>query len=128
MLFLLERLATPPLPALGQFEPTNTATLVAAQIQRIVSARPVAAPGDRTGLLDFGLAHVVEQGMQEHQALQRYAARLTRLILQHEPRLLRPVSTIRKTGHSFTPYQLVVTGTLAPDAEPTEFFFELPLP
>lgn len=125
MLYLLERLAGVPLPALGQFETLDGAALVAAQIQRIVSARPVAQSGDG-GLLDFGLAHVVEQGVQEQQALQRYALRLTRLILQYEPRLLHPATTLRRTGSTLAPYQLVVTGSLAPGAEPTEFVFALP--
>lgn len=128
MRYLLERLAAPPLPAHGQFEAASTATLVAAQIQRIVSARPVTLGPEGIGLLDFGLAHVVEQGLHEQQALQRYALRLTRLIARYEPRLLRPATAIRKTGQALMPYQLVVTGKLAPDAEPTEFFFELPMP
>lgn len=124
--YLLERLARTPLAALGAFDSSATATLVAAQIQRIVSVRTVVSRGN-VSLLDFGLPHVVEQGVQEYLALERYALRLTRLILQYEPRLLQPRTAIRKTGLALTPYQLVVTGSLLPDAEPNVFYFDVPM-
>jgi predicted component of type VI protein secretion system len=73
------------------------------------------------------MPHVVEQGLHEEQALQRYALRLTRLIVQYEPRLLHPKAAIRKTGQALAPFQLVVSGALAPDAAPTEFHFEVPM-
>lgn len=125
MQYLLERLASPPLSAAGQFEHSSTAALVADQIQRIVSARAL-SHGGSVSLLDFGMPHVVELGLHEELALQRYAARLTRLIQQYEPRLLQPKTALRKTGQALMPYQLVVSGALAPDAPPTEFVFEVP--
>ncbi|MGB9989825.1 type VI secretion system baseplate subunit TssE [Pseudoduganella rhizocola] len=125
MQYLLERLASPPLPALGQFESRDMAALVAAQIQRIVSARALVCGGS-VSLLDFGMPHVVEQGLHEEVALQRYAARLVRLIQQYEPRLLHPKAAVRKTGRALMPYELVVSGSLAPEAPPAEFVFEVP--
>lgn len=125
MQYLLERLASPPLPALGQFETQELPALVAAQIQRIVSARALACGGS-VSLLDFGMPHVVEQGLHEELALQRYAARLVRLIQQYEPRLLQPKAAVRKTGRALMPYELVVSGSLVPDTPPAEFVFEVP--
>jgi predicted component of type VI protein secretion system len=126
MQYLMERLANPTLPQPGQFEAVNPAKLIEAQIQRLVSARLGIDDHDAASLLDFGMPHVVEQGMLDQHALQRYAARLTSLIERYEPRLLRPHASIRPTGHVLTPFQLVVTGKLAANAEPEQFFFELP--
>ncbi|ALU89495.1 hypothetical protein [Herbaspirillum rubrisubalbicans] len=127
MHYLLERLANPPPAGAGQCGMVDLRPLVGAQIQRIVSTHTLASRNG-TSLLETGLPHVVEQGVQEQLALQRYATQLTLLILRHEPRLLQPRTTIVATGLALTPYQLLVTGSLAPGADPEQFCFELPLP
>lgn len=126
MQFLLERLAAPPLMSMGQPEPFDMETAVAAQIQRIVSSRVVAAPGGDISLLEFGMPSVVELARNSRTQLERYAAQLARLIEHYEPRLRQPSVTIEPGRDALNPYRLVVSGSLAPDSEAAVFRFELP--
>ena len=124
MQFLLERLAeTPSFSADRQFD---LRTAIAAQIQRLVSAR-VLEMGNDLNLLEVGCANVVEVGVNNKLQLERYIARLTRLIARYEPRLLRPRVEIQARDDPLQPYRLVVKGSLSTTDEGEVFFFELPL-
>lgn len=127
MQFLLERLANPPLSSPGQFEPFDLQAAIAAQIQRIVSARVVQAGDGKMSLLEFGMPNVVELSTNSKSELERYGSQLTRLIAQYEPRLLSPRVRVLPTGQPMTPYRIEVSGSLASREEPETFHFELPV-
>jgi predicted component of type VI protein secretion system len=122
MVFLLERLAIPA----GQGPAFDLETAVAAQIQRIVGARVLETRGGEISLLECGLPNVVELAYNSKLELQRYAARLKRLIMHYEPRLLDADITLEDTSDRAAPYRLVVSGRLAPHGEARTFVFELP--
>lgn len=126
MQFLLERLASPQLPSAGQTDSFQLKTAVAAQIQRIVSARMVESVGEPT-LLEFGMPNVVELAMSSKSQLEQYGARLGRLIGRYEPRLLSPKVSVESTRDPLMPYQILVSGILASSHEVELFHFKLPL-
>lgn len=126
MQFLLERLATCTAPA-GHAEAFDLKAAVAAQIQRIVSARPqdgTSAATNTNALLDFGMPSVVELSLGSKSQLEKYAARLARQIARHEPRLLHPSVTVELAQGRLTPYRLVISGMLAPDGDVHTFHFD----
>lgn len=122
MQFLLERLATTTQPP----QAFDLEAAVAAQIQRIVSARVLETPDGTMSLLEFGMPNVVELAQNSKGQLERYAARLARLIAHYEPRLLHSSVTVEQGPGPLMPYRLVVSGTLQPDGDVQTFFFELP--
>lgn len=126
MQFLLERLAATPSLSMGQPEPFDMEAAVAAQIQRIVSSRIVAAPDGDISLIEFGMPSVVELAQNSRAQLERYAAQLVRLIEHYEPRLRHPGVAVEPGRDALHPYRLVVSGWLAPDSEIATFRFELP--
>lgn len=126
MRYVLERLAARPITMGGQTEPFDLEAAVAAQIQRIVSARPTHAPGGQgTPLFEFGMPNIVEFAQGGKTRLDQYAARLTRLIARYEPRLRHPQVTVEPARDGMTPFRLVVTGTLAPDNDAYTVRFDL---
>jgi predicted component of type VI protein secretion system len=125
MQFLLERLAYPPLSLDGHAAPFNMKAAVAAQIQRIVSARVVESDGE-PDLLEFGIPNVIELAMSSKGQLERYGARLGRLISRYEPRLSKPRVHVEPTRDPLMPYRLVVSGSLLSTGEPELFYFVLP--
>ena len=125
MQFLLERLAASPAMLAGQPDAAELRTAVAAQLARIVSARPVETPSGDMTLLQFGMPSIVETALGSAAQLERYAARLTMLIAHYEPRLQHPSVTLEPVQGRLTPYRLVVSGTLAPDGDLHTFRFDL---
>lgn len=75
MQFLLERLAQPAPSSPGQFVHFDLRAAIAAQIQRIVSARVVEASDGELSLLEFGLPNIVELSTFNKGDLEQYAAR-----------------------------------------------------
>ncbi|MFZ6675469.1 type VI secretion system baseplate subunit TssE [Undibacterium sp. Xuan67W] len=126
MQYLFERLASPKFSSGDQSEAFNVKTAVAAQIQRIVSARMIESGGE-LNLLEFGMPNVVELAMSSKNQLNQYGARLGRLIGRYEPRLLNPVVQVESTRDPLMPYQILVTGSLASSTEVELFYFNLPL-
>lgn len=122
MVFLLERLATPA----GYAQAFDLEAAVAAQIQRIVGARVLESHDGEMSLLEFGMPNVVDIAYNSKNRMERYAARLKRLIMHYEPRLLYPSVTVEETASSATPYRLLVSGTLTPGGDAHTFLFELP--
>ncbi|ACR31165.1 type VI secretion system baseplate subunit TssE [Burkholderia glumae] len=123
MQFLFERLAEPP-----SFDGTQTFDLraaVAAQIQRLVSARITRSGGERD-LLDFGLPSVVEFELNSKPQLELYAQRLARLIARYEPRLKSAKVRIEAHDEALCPYRIAIYGTLDPSNGVDVFHFELP--
>lgn len=124
MQFLLERLDRAPLYAGGPCRPFDLKAAVAAQVARIVSARPperaaaMAAP-------QFGMPSVVELGQGDRNMLEAYAARLTRMLLQYEPRLRNPSVRIEAGADPMAPFVLVVRGALGPEQLAQEYTFPL---
>lgn len=125
MQFLLERLAHPAPSSPGQFEPFDLRAAIAGQIQRIVSARVVEG-ADHMSLLEFGMPNIVELSACSKSELERYGARLERLVMRYEPRLRGPRVQVQSTGLPLTPYRLAITGVLAAGGEPETFVFDLP--
>lgn len=125
MPFLLERLARIPDILPGRPDTFDLETAVAAQIQRIVSARPPDPASPDLGLLGFGMPSAVELGAGNRRQLDAYAERLAALIRRHEPRLLRPCVTLEPAPEALAPYRLAVSGTLAPDGDLHTFRFDL---
>ncbi|GAB7536926.1 type VI secretion system baseplate subunit TssE [Burkholderia sp. 22PA0099] len=121
MPFLLERLAQA--PAFDGSRPFDLREAVAAQIQRIVSARSTGAGVD---LLGFGMPSAVELEMYSKPQLERYAQRLALLIARHEPRLLAPRVKIESVGQPLGPYRLAIYGSLDDGNGTDVFHFELP--
>jgi len=122
MVFLLERLASPP----GQALAFDLEAAVASQLQRIVGARVLETGNGDLSLLEFGMPNVVDVAYNSKTAMERYAMRLKQLIKHYEPRLLYPNVSVEPTTNSTMPYRLVVTGTLTPGGDARTFFFELP--
>jgi type VI secretion system lysozyme-like protein len=129
MRYLLERLAARPDTSGGRPEPFDLEAAVAAQIQRIVSARPripsAPTPGGKTTVLEFGMPSIVEFAQGSKSQLERYAARLARLIRRYEPRLRHPSVTLEPVPSGLAPWRLVVSGVLGSDADAQAFRFEL---
>ncbi len=121
MPFLLERLAQK--PAFDGSQPFDLRAAVAAQLQRIVSARSTGAGVD---LLGFGMPSVVELEMSSRPQLERYAQRLALLIARHEPRLKSPRVKVEPMGQALNLYRLSVTGSLDDGNGADTFHFELP--
>lgn len=122
MAFLLERLAAPA----ERGREFDLEAAVAAQIQRIVAARTLEADGGAPSLLEFGMPNVADLGYGSKSTLERYGARLKRLVEHYEPRLLHPEIAVEATGNALLPHRLVVSGSLQPDGETRSFVFELP--
>ncbi|RDU94739.1 GPW/gp25 family protein [Trinickia dinghuensis] len=123
MQFLLERLAQPP-----TFDGTQSFDLraaIAAQIQRLVSAR-IARTGGDLDLLDVGCPNVVEFELYSKPQLEQYAQRLARLIARYEPRLRKPRVQIEPNGAALTPYRVAIYGSIDESDEMDVFHFELP--
>lgn len=120
MYFLLERLAA------NGGTPPDLETAVAAQIQRIVSARVLESPGGAMSLLEFGMPNVVDLPSNSKTALARYGARLQRLIERYEPRLIAPNVTVEPTDDGLSPWRLVVSGRLAQEGELLAFRVDPP--
>lgn len=128
MRYVLERLAAHPTTMGGQPEEFDLEAAVAAQIQRIVCARPTDAPGGQgTPLFEFGMPNIVEFAQGGKSRLEQYAARLKRMIARYEPRLRNPHVAIEpvRDGKGMTPFRLVVTGTLSPDRDAYTVRFDL---
>lgn len=125
MQFLLERLAASPALPGEQTVAFDLKAAVAAQIQRIVSARPMETSGGAMTLLEFGMPSVVELALGSKSQLERYAARLARQIAHYEPRLLHPGVTLEAAQGRLTPFRLVISGMLAPDGDIHVFRFDL---
>ncbi|UXY17241.1 GPW/gp25 family protein [Chitiniphilus purpureus] len=126
MRFLFERLAgEPPLPG-GGHEPFDAAAAVGAQIQRLVATRAWVA-GERAGLLAFGMPQVTDLAMHSRTQMECYAARLTTLIREYEPRLIDALVSVEPTDNdAWNPWRLVVSGTLADSGQAHRFHFQLP--
>lgn len=122
MFYLFERLAA----AADHAQATDIETAVAAQIQRIVSARVLDVGQGELHLLQFGMPNVVDVGSNSDAALDHYARRLRRLIVHYEPRLIEPVVQIKKVANAMAPYQLEVTGRLARNGDAHHFLYALP--
>ncbi|KKB61303.1 hypothetical protein WM40_24020 [Robbsia andropogonis] len=123
MQFLFERLADPP-----SFDGSQTFDLraaVAAQIQRLVSARTTRVGSD-LDLLDFGSQSVVEIALESKPQLELYAQRLARLVCRYEPRLKSPKVQIEACSETLRPYRLAIYGTLDQTNGVDVFHFELP--
>ncbi|MBI0329098.1 type VI secretion system baseplate subunit TssE [Burkholderia plantarii] len=123
MQFLFERLAEPP-----SFDGSQTFDLraaVAAQIQRLVSARTTRVGGD-LDLLDFGSPSVVDIALDSKPQLELYAQRLARLVARYEPRLKSPRVRIEASSETLRPYRLAIYGTLDHSNGVDVFHFELP--
>lgn len=125
MEFLFERLARA-----GQYGdvprvPFDMKEAVRAQIARIVSARPPRGAGSAMAAPEFGMPSVVELGQGDAGMLREYAARLTRMLREYEPRLAGPVIVLEATGDALAPYRLVVRGQLAGLNEPAHYTFAL---
>jgi type VI secretion system lysozyme-like protein len=127
MHFLLERLAAPHRQGSPSFAQNDLLPAIAAQIQRIVSARVVQAADGQMTLLEFGMPNVVELTMNSKTQLERYAARLQRLITHYEPRLVQPRVTVENGTDAMMPYRLQVTGMLGAAGDAHTFHFDLPL-
>ena len=125
MQFILERLAARPITSSGQPDAFDLEAAVSAQIQRIVSARPVGKLSGEMTLLEFGMPNIVELAQDSKAQLEKYAARLLKLIKHYEPRLLQPSIALEDTSGKLTPYRLVISGVLMPDQESHPFRFEL---
>ncbi|HTH74968.1 MAG TPA: GPW/gp25 family protein [Trinickia sp.] len=123
MQFLLERLAQPP-----SFDGTHAFDVraaIAAQIQRLVSAR-IARSGGDLDLLDFGAQSVVEFELYSKPQLEQYAQRLARLIARYEPRLRSPRVQIESTSEALGPYRVAIYGAIDDSNGMDVFHFELP--
>lgn len=124
MPFLLERLALPPL--FSEDYAFDLRSAIAAQIQRLINVRTIAL-GDDLNLLQMGCDSVVDISLTNKAQWERYARRLTRLILQYEPRLLTPSVSVHPAAGALQVNQLVISGSLSTKAEEEVFYFELPL-
>lgn len=122
MQFLFERLERDPQHLSGA--PFDLRAAVRIQIARIVSARPPHGGGVMAAP-QFGMPSVVDLGQGDGVMLRAYAARLTRMLLQYEPRLAMPTIGLEATGDSGSPYALVVRGFLADEDEPLVLSFAL---
>jgi predicted component of type VI protein secretion system len=120
--FLFERLERDP-----QFAPPpfDLRAAVRTQIARIVSARPPHVGGGAMAAPQFGMPSVVELGQADSTMLRAYAARLTRMLLQYEPRLARPTIVLEATGDRMAPYALVLRGVLPGQDEAEVYTFAL---
>lgn len=127
MQYVLERLATPLRSSPEQPQSFDLETAVAAQIQRIVSARVLEQQNGEPSLLEFGMPNIVDLAQTSKSQLECYAARLAKLIMRYEPRLLHPSVTVEPTSNALMPFCLVVTGCLRPDADAQTFRFDLPV-
>ena len=101
MMFLLERLAAPA----GKSQAFDLEAAVGAQIQRIVGARVLESHDGDMSLLEFGMPNVADIGYNSKTRMERYAARLKRLILHYEPRLLYPSISVEETANTAMPYR-----------------------
>jgi len=124
MPFLLERLALPPL--FSDEYAFDIRSAIAAQIQRLVNVRTITFDSD-LNLLEISCDNVVDISLNNKTQLENFAKKLTRLILRYEPRLLAPSVSIQSMNDSLNPYQLVIKGSLSPNAAAEVFYFELPL-
>lgn len=122
MVFLLERLAT----ASSDAQAFNLEEAIAAQIQRIVGARLLESDNGEVSLLEFGMPNIVDVAYNSKTAMERYAARLKRLIAHYEPRLLHPKVSVEPTSNTLSPFRLVVSGMLALGGDTRTFLFDLP--
>ncbi|CAB3646620.1 GPW/gp25 family protein [Trinickia soli] len=123
MQFLLERLAQPPtFDGVQQFD---LRAAIAAQIQRLVSAR-IARSGGDLDLLDFGTQSVVEFELHSKPQLEQYAQRLARLIARYEPRLKTPRVQIEPSAEALSPYRIAIYGAIDDSNGMDVFHFELP--
>ena len=123
MQFLLERLAEPPtFDGVQQFD---LRAAIAAQIQRLVSAR-IARAGGELDLLDFGAQSVVEFELHSKPQLEQYAQRLARLIARYEPRLKAPRVRIEPSTGALSPYRVAIYGSIDDSNGMDVFHFELP--
>ena len=86
MQFLLERLANAEASRDPLAAPVDMREAIQAQIQRIVACRPWESNASAM-LYDFGMPSVVDLAIGGGDGLERYVARLARLISEHEPRL-----------------------------------------
>jgi type VI secretion system lysozyme-like protein len=125
MRFLLERLAVPLQAARGLPQSFDLEAAVAAQIGRIVSARPLDQSGEEETLFGYGMPNVVDLARDNKSQLDCYAARLRRMIARYEPRLREPEVTVEPAPEGPSPWRLVVSGSLPPDDEARTFRFEL---
>lgn len=139
MQFLLERFASSHWPSKKELDNpdissafaaqktalTELKAAIAAQITRIVSARVLDTEGELS-LLEFGMPNVVELGTHNKGQLERYGARLARLISHYEPRLISPSVQVVATKNPLMPYRLVVSGSLTSATAAERFYFDLP--
>lgn len=123
MQFLFERLERDPQHA--PCPPFDLRGAVRTQIARIVGARPPHTAGGALAAPQFGMPSVTELGQGDIAMLRAYAARLTRMLLQYEPRLAEPTIALEATGDRMAPYALVVRGFLAGGEDAEAFTFAL---
>jgi type VI secretion system lysozyme-like protein len=123
MQFLLERLAQP--PSFDGVQHFDLRASIAAQIQRLVSAR-IARSGGDLDLLNFGAQSVVEFELHSKPQLEQYAQRLARLITRYEPRLKAPRVQIEPSTEALSPYRVAIYGSIDDSNGMDVFHFELP--
>ena len=75
-----------------------------------------AASGGVMAAPQFGMPSVLELKAGDLVRMKAYAARLTRMLIAYEPRLLQPSVQVVPGDDPLQPYQLVVRGALSPDA------------
>lgn len=106
--FLFDRLETSP-PQVDSLVRQRDA--VRRQLQWLVGSREWRSEKEGLGLLEVAMPELPTLGADGSQ-LQRYAARLKRLIERHEPRLRQPQVKLQGTGRTLTPFTVVVSGML----------------
>ena len=125
MQFFFERLAERHTNSFGLEKPFQIESAVRAQIQRIVSCRPIDPTSLQFDLLEFGMPSIVEIAQGNKEQLNQYATRLKVLIGLYEPRLKNVQVELAQTTNQISPYDLQVIGVLIHDGEPRPFHFQL---
>ncbi len=118
-MYLLERL-----DCAGGGLPFDLEAAVAAQIARLVAVHDWELPPGLADGLGLGLPSAVDLGRDGAADLDRYAARLERVIRRHEPRLT-DAKVLVQPAAGLVPPRLVVQATLAAEQGPRPFHFML---
>jgi predicted component of type VI protein secretion system len=125
MQFLFDRLDNTPQHVGETPPPFNLKSAIQTQVERIVGARLPASEAGVMASPQFGMPSVIELSVGDAQRIKAYVARLTRMLLAYEPRLLQPSVKVEDSGDPLLPYHLVVSGKFAPDQPEAVYTFPL---